>query len=93
MSLNHVDIDVIRQPEGFMFFMEVEKTKQTLRVFVTDEVLTGYEAFTDQDVLRAQFEVERAELEAVACEKYNHGRVTVDGLIVITLPDIARLIG
>jgi hypothetical protein len=93
MSLHHVDNEAIRQSEGFMFFMEVDKTNQTLRIFVKDEVLTGCEIATDQGDLRAQFEVERAEFEAIACEKYNHGRVTTDGLILIALPDIAGLTG
>jgi hypothetical protein len=91
MPLSHLDIAPIREPKGFTFYMEVLKTKQALRVFVLDEVLTGGDDTAASD-LQVQFEMERAELEAIACEKYNHGRVTADGIIVIELSDIAGMI-
>jgi hypothetical protein len=91
MLLAHVEGPALREPQGFMFYMQVRKTSQTIRVFVADEVLTGGDDAPDKD-LQAQLETERAELEAVACEKYNHGHVTADGLIVIALSDIAGMI-
>jgi hypothetical protein len=46
----------------------------------------------DEAALFSQLEIERAEIEAIACEKYNNGRVSVNGLIVIEFSDIAGLI-
>jgi hypothetical protein len=91
MPLSHLDIAPIREPRGFTFYMEVRKTKQDLRVFVPDEVLTGGDDTLAVD-LQKQFEMERAELEAMAWEKYNHGRVSADGIIIIALSDIAGMI-
>ncbi len=87
MSFNHT-LEVIRQPDGFTFLLDVEKDDQAVRVFVCDEALSVHHATPGAAGLRAQFEAERAELEGVARQKYERGRVTVDGLIVITLHDV-----
>ncbi len=71
----------IRQPEGFTFFMGVQRTIQLVRVFVDDEALNGKGSPGDLRLLRAQFEAERAELEDIARQRYEQGRITTDGLI------------
>ncbi len=81
-------LEVIRQPEGFTFLLDVDKEDEAVRVFVCDEALSAHHIASDAAQLRAQFEEERAELEEVARQKYERGRVTMDGLIVITLCDV-----
>lgn len=92
MSLNPTNLDIIRDQKGFVFFMEIENTKELVRVLVTDEVLSGFEEEIGEYVLRVQFDGDRPTLEEIAREKYSNGQVRADGLISITFEDIARLI-
>lgn len=88
MPLNHIDLDVIRLQQGFVFYMEVKTTKQTVRVFVADEALDILDDCDDDD-LQEQLQRDLTDFEAIACEKYNHGQVGCDGLIVISQSDVA----
>jgi hypothetical protein len=90
MSLEPTDDDVIREAGGFLFFMRIHETAQTVRVFVSNDALDGD---VDANQLRCQFDAHRMALEAVACEKYDHGRVRADGVIVIALSDIVGFFG
>ncbi len=88
MSLQPISEDAIREANGFMFLMRVQETAQTVRVFVTDDALDGHDDQADARQLRCQFDADRGAFEAVACEKYDHGRVTPDGVIVIAFSDV-----
>lgn len=93
MPLEHIESEVIREDNGFSFSMRVAGTQQTVRVFVADEALDGeFGVPEDEDELRAQFDADRPELEAVASEKYSLGRVAADGVIPLTLSDVMKFI-
>ncbi len=90
MPLERFELEAVREQQGFTFLMRTIKTMQTVRVFVMDEALQGDDLISSEDNLRAQFEAERTDFEAVAREKYKRGRVSENGLIVVTLADIVR---
>jgi hypothetical protein len=93
MPLEHIDSEVIREASGFSFSMRVAGTQQTVRVFVSDEALDGEFGVPEEEgELRAQFDSDRPELEAVAREKYSLGRVAADGVVAITLSDVTKFI-
>ena len=93
MSLEPMSNEVIREPGGFVFFMRIQETTQTVRVFVADDALDGDDDQVDANRLRFRFDADRMALEEVAREKYNHGRVTADGMVVIALSDILGFFG
>lgn len=92
MPLEHIESEVVREENGFSFSMRVAGAQQTVRVFVSDDALDGEFDLTDDDELRAQFDADRAELEAVASEKHRLGRVCADGVVAITLSDVTNFI-
>jgi hypothetical protein len=92
MPLEHIDSEIIREDSGFSFSMRVAGTQQTVRVFVSDEALDGEFGVPEEEELRAQFDSDRPELEAVASEKYSLGRVAADGVVAITLSDVTNFI-
>jgi hypothetical protein len=92
MSLNHVGMQKCRESEGHIFYMEVNQTRQIVRVLVTDEVLTGEDkSARNKCDLRTKLDKARTEFEAIATKKYNNGQITADGLIVISLSDIGSV--
>ncbi len=92
MSLERIDSEVVREENGFSFSMRVAGSQQTIKVFVSDDALEGDFGLPEEDELRAQFESDRAALEAVASEKYSLGRVAADGVVAITLSDVVKFI-
>lgn len=86
MTLETINSPAVREMQGFCFLMRVAGSQQTVRVFVADDALDGPDLAEDD--LRAQFDRFRREFEAVACEKYAHGRVAADGVVAITLADV-----
>jgi hypothetical protein len=92
MQLEHIECEVVREESGFSFSMRVAGALQTVRVFVSDDALEGDFDLPEEDELRAQFDSERPELEAVASEKYSLGRVAADGVVAITLSDVTKFI-
>jgi hypothetical protein len=90
MPLERIATDVVREAHGFTFAMRIAGSLQPVRVFVADDALEDDEA--DQVQLRSQFEADREALEALACEKYAHGRVQANGVVMITLADIVGFI-
>ncbi len=89
MPLERFELEAVREPEGYTFLMRTIKTMQTVRVFVMDEALQGDNLISSEENLRAQFEADRTDFEAIAREKYKRGRVSENGLIVVTLADVA----
>lgn len=92
MPLEHIESEVIREENGFSFSMRVAGAIQTVRVFVADDALEGDFDLPEEEELRAQFDSERPELEAVASEKYRLGRVAADGVVAITLSDVTGFV-
>jgi len=92
MHLEHIESEVVREDNGFSFSMRVVGEMQTVRVFVSDDALEGDFDLPELEDLRAQFDSERPELEAVASEKYSLGRVCGDGVVAITLADVTKFI-
>lgn len=86
-----MESEVVREMNGFSFLMRVADTQQTVRVFVSDEALEADDPGSEEE-LRAQFEADRAALEAVASEKYCQGRAAADGVIAISLSDVMKFI-
>jgi len=87
MPLQKIEGEIAREGYGFAFPMRIAGTAQTVRVTVSDEVFTGL-GWPVAEVLRAQVDEDRSELEALASEKYEHGRATADGIVSITLSDV-----
>lgn len=87
MPLERIDAKIEREAEGFAFPMRIAGSVQTVQVIVSDEVFTALGWLQDEEI-RAQFDADRAELEALANEKYKHGRARADGIVSITLSDV-----
>ena len=84
MLLQRVEGEITREMHAFAFPMRIAGTVQTVQVIVSDEVFTAL-GWPADDVLRTQFDEDRSELEALASEKYEHGRATADGVIELAL--------
>ncbi len=93
MSLEPTNKEVIRETGGFVFYMRDSETEQCVPILVADEVLDGDDERVGADQLRSQFDADRTAIEAVAGEKYDHGRISADGTIVIALTDIIAFFG
>jgi hypothetical protein len=87
MPLQRTDAKIERESRGFVFPMRIVGTMQTVQVVVKDEVFTAFGWPVDGE-LRAQFDADRSELEALAREKYDHGRASADGVVSIGLSDV-----
>jgi hypothetical protein len=93
MSLVKTESHVVRESQGFSFVMRVGGTDQTVRIFVSEDALKGDDETPSGKDLLAQIVADREALEAIACEKYAHGRVTSNGVINITVADVIGFIG
>ncbi len=73
------NIEVIRQPEGFIFVLGDQKT---MCVLVEDG--TSF----DQNLLRSRFESHSAELKGFARQKLDDGCPTAADLVIVTLSEL-----
>ena len=88
MPLQRIDnAKIEREAQGFAFPMRIYGCAQTVKVIVTDDVFTARGRPVDE-MLWSQFDADRSELEALANEKYTHGRATANGIILISLSDV-----
>jgi hypothetical protein len=92
MSLERTAMDFVREGHGFSFLMQVSGSRTTVRVLVSEDALDADDATPNDDELLAQFEADREAFEAIACEKFEHGRAA-DGVIMITAADVIGFIG
>ncbi|HXW22471.1 MAG TPA: hypothetical protein VEK14_06140 [Rhodomicrobium sp.] len=90
MPLQRIEGEIAREAYGFAFPMRIAGTAQTVRVIVSDEVSTAL-GWPVDEVLRAQVDEDRSELEVLASEKYEHGRASADGIVSIALSDVVSL--
>jgi hypothetical protein len=88
MSLIPTKMDVTRTQGGSAFYMRIKNTDQFVRIFVQDEILSGFEEGVGEFEMSLEVDVERGELERIACEKFERGQITPDGCIVITIHDL-----
>lgn len=88
MSLVPTKMDVTRTQGGSVFYMRIENTDQFVRIFMQEEIFSGFEEGIGEFELSLEVDVERAELERIASEKYERGQITPDGCIVITIHDL-----
>ena len=87
MPLQRIEGEIGREAYGFAFPMRIAGTMQTVQVTVSDEVFIAL-GWPADEVLRAQVDEDRSELEELASEKYEHGHATADGIVSITLSDV-----
>ena len=87
MPLQRVEGEITREMHAFAFPMRIAGTAQTVQVTVSDDVFTAL-GWPMDNVLRTQFDEDRAELEALASEKYEHGRASAEGIVSISLCDV-----
>lgn len=92
MPLERIDEQAAREEFGYSFQMRIVGSVQTLRVVVSDDALVARALVLDEAALRNRLEAERAELEAVAREKFCQGRVSTAGEILITASDVLSII-
>ncbi|KAF2990043.1 hypothetical protein OGR47_17520 [Methylocystis sp. MJC1] len=88
MSLERVDASVHREDGGYSFSMRIVGTEQSVRVFVADDALVDKALLST----RARFDGDEQAFEEIASERHSHGRVSAEGLIEISLADLARII-
>jgi len=89
MPLQKVETTVERQADYFAFPMRIAGSDQTVQVIIPDIVATAL-GWPVDEMLRIEFEAERCELEALASEKYDQGRATSDGKLLVVLSDLVR---
>ncbi len=89
MPLQKVDAKVERQAGCFAFPMRIAGSHETVQVIVPDILATAL-GWPVDEMLRVEVEAERAELEAVASEKYDRGRATADRKLSLALSDVVR---
>ena len=87
MPLQRIETEIARELHGFAFPMRIAGCWQTVSVFVSDDALIALGSAPEGEALRAKVEAERWAFEALASEKYEHGRATAEG-ILITLSDV-----
>ncbi len=87
MTLEATDEEPTREEFGYSFPMRVSGSVQTMRVCVSEDALVINSPAQDEMELRNRLHEDRAALEAVAREKYDRGRVSADGKILITATD------
>ena len=69
--------------------MRIAGSDQTAQVIVPNIVATAL-GWPVDEMLRVEFEAERSELKALASEKYDRGRATSDGKLLVALSDLVR---
>ncbi len=89
MPLQKVEAKVERQAGCFTFPMRIAGSDQIVQVIVPDIVATVL-GWPPDEMMRVEVEAERAELEALASEKYDQGRATSDRRLLVTLSDVIR---
>lgn len=89
MPLQRVEEEIARETDGFAFPMRIAGSLQIVQVFVSDDALVGLAPTPEDEGVRAQLVSLRLELEALANERYACGRVTANGVVIISPSDIS----
>ena len=93
MPLQRIEGEITRESRTFSFTMRIVGSAQILRVVVADDALAGGDGAAGDEELQAQLEADRACFESLAEEKYDHGRVTAEGIVWISAADVLDFLG
>jgi hypothetical protein len=93
MPLQRIKGALLRESYGFAFPMRVAGCSRTIRVFVADEAITVEDRTAADEEVQAEFQNHMSSFESLAGEKYDLGRVTSDGVVLITADDLCDLLG
>ncbi len=92
MTLEATNEKATREEFGYSFPMRISGSVRSMRVCVSEDALVVKSPAQDETELQDRLYEDRAALEAVAREKYDRGRVSADGKILITATDALSLI-
>jgi len=88
MPLQRIEGEIVRERHGFAFPMRIVGTAQSVQVVVKDDALVVTTSRLAGDELRAQLEADLPALESLAAEKFDHGRATAAGAVLISASDV-----
>jgi len=88
MPLQRIESEIVREKHAFAFPMRIVGTGQTVQVVVNDDALVVRTAMVVGAELKAQLEADLTAFEFLAAEKFDHGRATADGVVVISASDV-----
>jgi len=88
MPLQRIEGEIVRERHGFAFPMRVMGTAQTIQVVVNDDALVATTPMLVGDELKSQLEADLTAFEFLAAEKFDHGRATANGVVLITASDV-----
>lgn len=91
MSLERLDMETLREAQGFSFSMRITGTHENVRVFVADDALDDGMARGLAE-LRSQFDKDKQGFEDIASARHSHGRVAANGTVTITAADLFGII-
>jgi hypothetical protein len=92
MPLQRIKGEIVRENYGFAFPMRIVGSSRTLRVVVADDALIIENRTAADEELQADFENHISSFESLACEKYDLGHVTADGVVFISAGDLVSLL-
>jgi len=88
MPLQRIEGEIVRERHGFAFPMRIVGTVQTVQVIVDDDALVVTTPMPAGDELKAQLEADLSAFESLAAEKFDHGRATATGAVLISASDV-----
>ena len=88
MPLQRIEGEIVRERHGFAFPMRIAGAGQTVQVIVSDDALVATTPVVVGAELKAQLEAELPTFEFLATEKFDHGRATADGVVLISASDV-----
>jgi len=88
MPLQKIEGEIVREKHGFAFPMRIAGTAQTVQVIINDDALVATIPMLTEDELKAQLESDLLAFESLAAEKFDHGRATANGVILISASDV-----
>jgi len=88
MPLQRIEGEIVRERHGFAFPMRIAGTAQTVQVIINDDALVATIPMLTKDELKAQLEADLPAFESLAAEKFDHGRATANGVVLISASDV-----
>ena len=93
MPLQRINGEVVQENYGFAFPMRIVGSSRTVRVIVANEALVIEDRTAADDELQAELEDHMSSFESLAGEIFDLGRVTADGIVLITADDLVSAFG
>ena len=88
MPLQRIESEIVRERHAFAFPMRIVGSGQTVQVVVDDDALVATMPTAVGAELKAQLEADLSAFELLAAEKFDHGRATADGVVLISASDV-----